>query len=226
MTKQPIIYATKTYPQGLVNETYDAFSLNRLMLEQEDLLGLAHLIASNFLSEPHNAADAKKVQEALRDDGKELARLSTFIKTLPDPKARKVLTKRYEVLQRKVTEMDMCLSLDRMATPQAETKSPLPKLLFTVGFPAGFATAMKALPIRNWAIGCITGFVWGLGIWIAYKGDIKKSWDSVAEEMCPKCQRDMCVMKQKPGQKSVRSVIAVVKCYARSKQHALRKQDL
>lgn len=226
MTVQPIIYATKGYPKGSEKETYDALSLNRNMLVQEDLLGLAHLIASNFLSEPHDVTDTRKVQDALREDGKELTRLSTFIKTLPDPKAREVLTKRYDDIQRKVTDMDLRLSLDRSATQQGETKGALPKLLFTVGFPAGAATAMKALSIRDWAVGCITGFVWGLGIWIAYKGDIKKSWDSIAGEMCLKCRRDMCVIKLNPQHKSMRGFITAARCYVQSKQKALRKQDL
>jgi len=218
MTTQPILYATKTFPEGEQRETYDALSLNRRLLEQEDLLGLAYLIASNFLSEPHGAAEAQKVQEALRDDGKELVRLSSFIGTIPDANVREVLTKRYDRLQKQVTDMDLRLGQDRLTAPQGETKNSLPKLLFTVGFPAGFATALRTLPLRDWVVGCATGVVWGLAVWAAYGKDFEEKWTSVTNELCSKCERKPCIMKQNPAQKGLRNVMAVTKCYVRFKR--------
>ena len=124
MASSPVIYATKSFPKGAANDSvpHDAFSLNRSLLEQEDLLSVAIMVAQNFLNEPHNAADTKRVQTALREDEQEVHKLASFINTVPNSEAREALTTRYDRLQKQITAMDLRLEQDRLATTQGETK--------------------------------------------------------------------------------------------------------
>lgn len=179
MAMNPAIYATKYFPKGSENETHDAFSFNRSLVEQEDLLGVAHLVVSNFLNEPHTVSDTKRVQEALRGDENELVKLASFIGTIPDPKARDALTKRYDRLQRTLTDMDLRLGLDRMAAPQGEAKNTTSKLLFLAGFPAAVATAMKVITERTEILAICT-----VGAFVVAASVLCRSNSKSASKLC------------------------------------------
>lgn len=136
------------------------------------------------LNNPQTSAQIEDMQKVLRAEELELVELSSSIVCVAHDRHRQELQRTCDELLRSTADLDKRLGQERLVQVQKESKSPLTKLLFVAGFPAGIATATKALTGRAGVIVLCTTVAIGTALWVTYKDGIGRAWKNGSRDIC------------------------------------------